>query len=449
MHSADSEFADELPGLVHRHRHDFGPEPVYSSPEYDRWDDEADQEFDNPTTGPLQVDAADISPVVSVTGALTGKAPILLVSRPHANSQQVPALLRVLASRYRKDVHLGAIAPLNRVSAAERSRFLDSCQAAALKVADPVGYLYADTVPGKTRPTSKGFLYQEKDTLHSVEPDDPRWCEQVVNAQRSAGANLIVSPGRWMPADAPEAELEVASDSLLNTIKVVNGQMPVVMNLTVSSRWLTDNNCLDVLVERINELAVPMVMLRAMWDPVETAAQPADRRLLEGYREISQTARAEGWTLLLPDSDLTGAVATAWGAAGFGTGVTSGNRAFVLSAGGGGGGGAAPRERYLEPQLLHTILRQEHQQLVRLGEARSCDCPYCGAAGAGGSWVGELQAGHHVCAVAATTARIRRNLKSGRRLVTDATEFARRIESKVALDPNSRPKHLALWRDLL
>jgi len=386
--------------------------------------------------------------------AFESAAPVLLVSRPAQKPDLIAPLLRVIARAEGSDVVLGAIAPLHHVTPEHGSRFLAGCDAASLRIADPFSFAFFDSVSGRKAPSRRRWPYQQEGTLSST--SDEMWVNEVVHAQRAAGANVILSPGRFLSGNDSRRELDnTIAHSELTAEALLPGEVSAV-NLTISIHWLNNDVLRDELLARINEHAPRVLYVRVLWNKIDTAGQPLDIELLRGYRELCEVTRSEGIALLLPDTDLTGWMTLAWGAVGFGTGITSGARAFMAS-GGGGGANMVPKERFLERSLLHTILRAEHFQLLRAGQVEECVCTYCRMAHSGSPWIPEIQGSHHVCTVAALAADTHRvsgraapgRLKAIVDSVNTAKALANKIVDEIALDPASQPKHLTPWQTVL
>lgn len=444
----------------------YDPDIGLFSDEYDTGQEDPDfteafaEEFGEyavPTATPDEAeDAAPYPSPPSLDDALTTSVPIMLVNRPHRNYDAVSPLLRVVSRAQRSDVVLGASVSLLRIGPKNGDKYLRGCSAASLRIADPMTFASRDHVHGRTAAASSSLRwpYQELDTLTSH--DDETWIAEVVAAQRVAGANLILSSGRYLPGDEPSRELDVAIRHAEISAGLTGVGEASAMNLTMAGRWLTHDSMRDELLARLVEHAPRVVYARVLWPQVDTAAQPLDAGMLAGYRELCEVTASEGIRLLLPNTDLTGWLALAWGAAGFGTGITAEARAFTPSRLGGGAGTPA-KERIMEGALLHTVLRDEHQRMLILKLVQGCDCTYCRMATAGRPWTPEIQGCHHVCALAAVTAALAATPlapATGRAaqvsaMVSAAQELHARIIQDIALDKGSIPKHLAVWSDAL
>ena len=394
-------------------------------------------------------------PLENTTYSPKGDEPVLMVHRPHSNSAWVAPLLRALKRAQGKSVVLGSVAALTRLGPAEGSRYLDGCDAAAIRVADPMAFLSFDQVPNRRLLSPK---YRRWDFQRHVpgtsQQDVAGWVQSLVEAQRIAGANVVLSPGRWMSSADPAAELDMAFSHADYTAQALNIDEDMAVNLTLARNWLAQEPLRDKLLQRIVESEYRTFYVRILWSMLgNTHGHPLDPELLEGYRELCQTAKSEGVKILLPESDLTGWLTLGWGAAGFGTGVSSGDRAFSQQRPSGPTAPAKPR--YLEEQLLHTILQTEHQQLRALQEHVTCTCVYCLNSNPGTPWK-TIQARHHVSVLARLAGNVCRASHTAQdpaahvlSVVQEAIDFAASTSQKVLYSPESRPVHLPIWQKAL
>ena len=140
----------------------------------------------------------------------------------------------------------------------------------------------------------------------------------------------------------------------------------------------------------------------------------------------------------------------AFGAAGFGTGLTGSYQAFCEPVGGGGG---KPRiERYFERRLLHTVERTARPLLEDDPAYAPCRCPYCSPLFSGAAWSHQY-AGLHYLFNAGTLAAEVAPAAAGRGgthgTVGRKVRAARRFAAGKALTGTSDPAHLPAWDQLL
>ncbi|MFI9815372.1 hypothetical protein [Saccharothrix variisporea] len=380
-----------------------------------------------------------------------GSEPVLIVHRPHGNSAWIPPLLRALKRAEGNDVALGSVASLTRLNPADRSRYLDSCDAAVVRIADPMAFVFFDQVPGRRSLSARSQRWEFQQHIPGASQSEVAgWVNSVVEAQRIAGANMFLTPGRWMPSVDPSAELDMAFSHADYVAQVLNSDENMAVNFTLARDWLAQESLRDKLLQWVVESEYSTFYVRVLWSMLGTThGHPLDLELLEGYRELCQTAQEEGVRIFLPESDLTGWMTLAWGSAGFGTGVSSGDRAFSQQRP--SGPAATPKPRYLETQLLHTILQTEHQQLKMLPEHVDCSCVYCSKSNSGTPWK-SIQAQHHVSVLAKLAANVYRASKASINpashvlsVIQDAINFADISAKRVIYSSESRPVHLPIW----
>ncbi|UOZ03297.1 hypothetical protein [Amycolatopsis sp. WQ 127309] len=424
----------------------------------DEPDDDTVEEFNRSLAEEIadlaEAQSAEQAATPDVTGppaaeALRGNSPIMIISRPHQHYSAVPALLRGLARSQGRTVTFAAAGTLLQLVPRAGNAYLSQFGAAALRIADPVAHAVFDAVPGR-RPVSdqsKRWPFQQH---QDPAVNEAAWLDDVVAAQREAGANVLLSPGRFLPGVAPDAELDAALRHL-DAVRNRAEDEPSLLNLMLATGWLMYPDRVDDVAERVIESRPDALWLTTLWPTTATASQPVEQQLLAGYRDLCQALADEQIPVLLPTTDLTGWWCLAHGAAGFGTGLSAAARGFTPNMRG-GGTTAPPKPRIFTPELLHTILRTEHEALTAGGLVAQCDCPYCEASRNTHDWDAHTQGAHHLCRLAELTAGVAN--ASDRRthiteLVSDALITAASAVSQVAMETASKPGHLRVWHQLL
>ncbi|MFK0246095.1 hypothetical protein ACIQUM_15445 [Amycolatopsis azurea] len=420
----------------------------------DEFADDSSDEFDlalaetvaEQLTAPnsLSPPASPPSHAPSAGQALTAPAPIMIISRPHTNSRVVPATLRGLRRATGGSVTLAAACTLRQITPAAADTYMSGCTAASIRVADPVAHTAYDSVPGRkaASPTTLRWPFQR---YSDPDVDEATWLIDVIQAQRTVGANTLLTPGRFLPNNDPVIELDTAIRHL-DLVRSQAQNEPVLLNLVLATNWMTNPHRVDDLAERAIEARPDGVWLTTLWPQLTTAGQPVDLQLLAGYRDLCRALEDEAIPLLLPTTDLTGWWCLGHGATGFGTGLSAAARAFT-PAQTGGGTGNPPKPRILTPELLHTILRSEYDPLVTAGLVTDCRCPHCLTSRNTADWDASTQAGHHLFRLAELTADVDRGAHIAG-LVNTALTTANMARSAVALERESVPRHLPLWQQL-
>ncbi|MFJ1766503.1 hypothetical protein ACIOD2_39670 [Amycolatopsis sp. NPDC088138] len=407
------------------------------------WSTTADEE----TTGIAKSGSRPEVDGATMLATLHSGIPVILAMRPYQNAAAIPALIRQLAAHNKGKVTLGAIAPLNHIKPDDPTEFLPGCTGATLKIADPVTYLFHGDNSTKKKPTKVRWPYQTSST-DEIKTDS--WAESVGQAQRDVGANLILSPGNWKPAEEAEVEINLEVEQFEAISKQSNDKETCALNLTLGSTWLTQERTRDTLLESIVATQPAAVYMRVLWPKLaHNYASLSDVSILKGYKEICETLSQEDIPLLLPDTDLTGWYLLAFGATGFGTGVTSGARAFKPDQAGGAG---APRKpRYFQPGMLHTVLKTEQTLIESTISGTVCSCPYCAFSRSTNIWTPAAEGGHHLNRISDLTSDIsnrKTRRASAKSTIIKAAEFTANVMRQIPLESNSQPSHLSQWEQL-
>ena len=376
--------------------------------------------------------------------ALDNPAPVMLIHKPHNNSDLVPSSLARIVSATQGQVALGVVAPLPRSTRKNIQDWLSSCATASLLIADPMGFrLDTSFLPGTPpSPRSVGWWpYLASDPLDVAD---------VLDAQRQVGANLLLSPGRGVdPADPQRSLNKVFAEADQALAQLQEGER-LALNLTMPKSWLSQEVLRDQLLDQLLDQEQFDVWYIRVQLPsaLRSTEQPTDPLLIRGYKRLAQLASDEERKLLLPQTGLTGWLQLAFGATGFGSGLPGSDQAFKEPAG--GGGGAAPIERYFEPTLLHSVVRDVHETLRGAASYQVCPCPYCPALHASADWRPDLAALHQLHWMGWLTANasvIDHGGPSGaiRRIVRKAIAAAK----SQPLAGLSEPRHLPVWDQVL
>lgn len=393
-----------------------------------------------------------VGPVPTVAEALSGTVPTFVVHRSWAHAALVPDLV-VRAQRACATDAAVAVATRLPVHPPHASRaFLDSVPTATLRIADPEIH----TLPGPARAPHPKDLKQAAHYRYGGVPvpaaPDPGWVRDVLDAQHDAGASVMLSASGWVSTAQGRQQLATAMSFVTATRAALGADDPMFVNLTLDAGWLVNSGLRARLLQEIVESPERLWWLRVMWPPMKPNpySQLIDTSVLDGYKELAQVAAAERKVVFLPNSGLTGWVATALGASGFSTGMSGPERAYLNQPPPGGGGGVPARERYFEPNLLHTILRTDQAQLRRQPTYQPCACAYCRTL-ANGPWQKEQEHLHYLHNVAELTALLGR---TGRRpaahaRVQQAETFYTGLPGPARLSGESEPKHLHTWETLL
>lgn len=314
----------------------------------------------------------DARPIMGRDQALRS-GQLMLVHRPHQQFAEIPRLLASVVSATAGAAGLGVIVPLTAATATSHRLWTAQCAAASVRIADPQGYLLDSTI------VQVPDVLGERKRRYAPYLVDPMNTAAVLDAQRAANANLLLSPGRALDPGDPQRSLDQAvSDADDCLAWLVRGER-IALNLTVPVGWLTSPILFARLMAQLLDAEqFDIWYVRVQWPAaLNSTEQPADPRLLRSYKRLAELADDEERTLLLPQTGLTGWLQLAFGAGGFATGLSGSGQAFKPSST--GGSGRRPKERYFEPTLLHSVERATHEALRTQPGYVQCTCPYCPA----------------------------------------------------------------------
>lgn len=291
--------------------------------------------------------------------------------------------------------------------------------------------------------------------LQSPQPDkvEAAWARTILDVQRDHGASVLLSPNGWVS----EVNAAVALRNALKWVhqsRVIVGDTPLWVNLTLDSRWLSDRTLRNILINEIVESNERDWYLRFYWPEVPTRyGQLLDESILSGYKILARDCALEDKRLYLPNTALTGWIATALGAAGFSTGQSWPEQAFArqkIIAIKREGPPPAPIPRIFDSTILHTMDYNEFVRIRGLPDHKDYTTPFLEEIDADGH-TPELAGLHYVASVGNLTARLddkRPNVVAFQR-ARKGRKFVDGLSVLDRLSGINRPLHLPLWMDLL
>lgn len=387
-------------------------------------------------------DVIDAASLPTRDTALDSGLPLFIVHRGHAYGTALPRLLAQIHAAAGPNVALGIACELSQANEQALRDFNAGCQAAAVRIIDPV--CFRDGAQQDVRVKTASARAKR----HAPYLDDaPATTADILTMQRARGANLLLTAGRTLDPAEHQRSLDQACSDGDDALAALQPGERLALNLTMSGSWLTSKSLREALLAQLlDQQQFDTWYVRVQWHNALSHAQPTRKDLLDGYQELAQMAADENRRLLLPQTGLTGWLMLAFGAAGFGTGISGSYQAFQESRDGGGGGGKRV-ERYFERQLLHTIERTASTALARLPGYLACRCPYC-AALSGGGW-SEQHAGLHYLFNAGTLTAETAAAVAGRGGTHGAIRHKVRSAHGYAEDKpltgSNVPRHLEFW----
>jgi hypothetical protein len=404
---------------------------------------------DGPGAGSLTDESAgpdihDAPPLPGRDKALDGTLPLFVVHRAHQHFDAVPRLLAQLHAAAGGNLALGVSSFQHAASPKSHADFAASCQAAAVRIIDPAGFIADPKDVRVNQPKSRALGWAPHLRGGLVPVTD------LLDMQRERGANLLLTSGRALDHSEARDSAAAACDEGDDALAALKPGERLVLNLTVSAEWLCRQALLNILLtELIEKQQFDTWYIRVQW-PSKPWTQPTDENLLAGYRRLAQVADDEDRRLLLPQTGLTGWLMLAWGAAGFGTGPFGSNQAFLEPSDFGKPG----LERYFERQLLHFVERTDRRLITGDPGYSQCTCPYCRPllATPAAAWSHKYAGLHYQYSaglLAAQTAPAAAGRRGPHSAVGKAVRAAARFADGKALTGNSAPSHLRTWDRLL
>jgi hypothetical protein len=282
-----------------------------------------------------------------------------------------------------------------------------------------------------------------------------KWDATVRDAlaeQRSLGVDALSVPGIELSA-ADALALESQVDAIRRAWRSrPGGDPPWFADLLLHDDWLLNGSlrrvALNNLTDLPDDIGIALHVSYAKRDAL------GDANTLNGLRQVVRVLADDGRRVFLIQSGLVGWLSIAWGAWGFSAGMSAGswlsNRAVIRRR---AGTPSPPRqERYLEHQLLHSVLWGDHGRLAQQSDYQQCACSFCTRLAQGFAEVAASQ--HDLYALAELTRRCSAGDRTARRDAVRATLEAAQNQwaawkSIQGLSPRAQPRHLATWRGLV
>lgn len=445
---------------------------IVDSLEANALDDAEDLEFDAETAELLSegdedqiggIDDYDESED-PVAEALKPGAPLFILHKGAQHSGILPAVAADITSRYRGALHVGVAASLPRTSPASLKRFFDSMTSAApIRFADPEAFARPDSL-GQAIATQRGDKpLVGKSGAHWSYFGDPQsggysdtWVQDVLDAQRSMGASVLLTPGLWADPTSMQASLASARQQAIWARSALAPGEHLAVNMTLTPPWLTNVTLRHKLLDEVLDMDESVFYIRVRWPLMpQPYGQLLDPAILDGYVELANVFEENDKVLILPNTGLTGWISLAWGTHGYSSGIGAGERSFAdtrVIRMKRTNPRPAPTNRTFVGEVLHVTDVTTAGQLEQLGRG-PCKCRFCARQRQLPQWDKALAGAHYLRQAADLTAGVsthsRGRRTAARQIVRTASSQVALASAQVPLTAANDPKHLPIWAPLL
>lgn len=426
--------------------------------------DSAEASLDADNADNMEISDTD-EPLDAVSAALQPGAPLFLIHKSHQHAAILPAAAADIQGRHGGAIHVGVVASIPRTSPTALKRFFGRMSAVPVRIADPEAFARSDSLGPYIAAQRDDKPLVGVTGLHWKYFGDPQtagrtasWVEDVLDAQRQAGASVLLTPGLWADPTNASAALAEAREQAAWARAALSPGEHLAVNMTLSAPWLTNTALRHKLLDQVLDMDDDVFYLRVRWPLMpQPYGQLLDPAILDGYVELANVFEENDKVLILPNTGLTGWAALAWGAHGFSTGIGSGERAFAdtrVIKMKRTNPRPAPTRRTFVPDILHVTDVATRDQLDRFGSGH-CRCKYCVSQRRlpAGQWSKELAGAHYLRLAAELTANISTNSRgrraAARRIVRTASTHVTTASARIPLEGTNDPKHLPLWGDRL
>ena len=387
----------------------------------------------------------------SLRKILNGQRPTLIVHKSYTNSGRLGEVFDGLHGLWGGNLGIGTAIRMTHSSPQGAAKYMSDQSAVPLRLVDPELHNVPDSKFEDADPKKAADKWPCLEAL-PVKPT-ASWTKSVLEAQRDAGATVLLSASGWVHDVKPEKALEAQMEFVAESRSYAQ-DAPMMVNLSLDHRWLAEASLRDLLLEEIVERSERHWYLRFYWPLIKTRyGQLLDTAVLDGYREIASLCRDEGKVLFLPNTGLTGWVVSALGASGFSTGQSWPEQAFAkqqVIAGRKGQQRPPAVPRFFEPTVLHTLEYGEHERLADSDGHVTEANPFALELEAEG-YSAEVAGLHYLMSAGELQASLHGKDARGvaRKTVRRARRFVDGLDRAEQLTGANRPQHLDAWHRAL
>jgi hypothetical protein len=379
---------------------------------------------------------------------LENRVPTFIVHKGAQSHARIPEFIGVARQVSQGKIGLGVAIRLPKHRPHRALAFLDGCGEIPLKIADPEIF----AIPGSGFPLASVAQYASDYLYGDSIPGSPSaaWVTQVFDAQRSAGATVLLSATGWVSDQRPSTELSNLKAWIMESRGAIGPEESMIVNITLPSTWLSNPTLRALLAGEIVESNEKIWYIRVYWPVVSPRyGQLSDSAILDGYKELAVTAALEDKTIFFPNSGLTGWIGVALGAAGFSSGISWPEQAFAQQRIFGSQPNiprAPRRERFFDPTVIHMLDRTTHTGMHGIANQITCTCRYCSELNSP-PWNHGTSGLHHLIRNAHLTTKLSGSNKrlAALREAKRADTFVSNLSGASALSGAARPVHLKEW----
>jgi hypothetical protein len=385
--------------------------------------------------------------------ALSGAVPLFLCQRSYRYIEREPEVLSVLHANHGEFLALGVVVRLPQNPAVAAAARLD-LPVAQVRIADPMGFIpFGDRLT--LNPTWPAPVHLARAPYLGLLRGHPSsFATQLLDAQRAAGANLLLTSGRPVDAfDIPGSFAEIADEADELMARIGPGER-LALNLTLPTEFTANQGVFDEVLNELSELDqfdVLYVRVQRLAPP-DAGAPLADPDALNRLVDLGVWAERQDVSLLHAQAGLVGWLMLGSGAIGFSTGGNTTDWMFKQFAQGGGGGNPAV-ERHFERAILHPVSAATHAALVAHGDPYQEYPTRWGDAALGATpYDHRMSAPHCLYSVGWLTAdSVRASTPRGgwRAGLRGFVHDARSAAQDLGLGGREDPRHLATWTNVV
>lgn len=246
----------------------------------------------------------------SLKRILKGNTPTVILYRSATNARLGEALAE-LAALHGNSLGVGVVVRIPSHTPRSIKSYFEQHAGVPLLLADPE--IHVSPGSGWPRAIPLGARASTYSYLTSVPTKPSRaWVASVVNTQFELGATVPFSASGWVGDINPKVDLRAAMEFVSESRSFL-GDQPMLVNLTMSSRWLSEPALRDILLNEMVESEETRWYLRFDWPLMKVRyRQLLDDSILRGYKEVATSFAVEDRQLYLANSGLSGWLSTAF-----------------------------------------------------------------------------------------------------------------------------------------